>query len=98
MFEFEWDESKESANMIKHGISFSDASTTFVDPDGFPLIDLKHSTQETRMYWIGKDETGRVLTTWFTWREDNIRIIGSAQFRKYRRLYFENTKTKRFSL
>lgn len=85
--EFEWDASKELANIKKHGIPFTDAVETFFDPNGIQLMDAKHSGSEIRLYWIGKAAKGRVLTTWFTKRGSLIRIIGCAEWRKFRRLY-----------
>jgi uncharacterized protein len=32
--DFEWDVKKAIANFQKHGVSFEEASTIFVDPDG----------------------------------------------------------------
>ena len=64
----------------------------FFDPRGFQLADVKHSREEGRFYWVGKSESGRVLTTRFTRRGRRIRVIGSAEWRKFRRLYDETTK------
>ncbi|MHB1565287.1 MAG: BrnT family toxin [Acidiferrobacter sp.] len=90
--EFEWDLSKERANLRKHGVSFSEAVETFLDAHGFQLTDQTHSEEEARFYWVGKSDTGRVLTTRFTHRGQKIRIIGSAEWRKFRRLYDETTQ------
>ena len=87
--EFEWDISKELHNIGKHGVSFADAVESFSDPNGLRLRDAKHSLLEVRSYWVGKCNSGRVLTTWFTQRGDRIRIIGAAEWRKLRRLYDE---------
>ena len=92
--EFEWDLSKEWVNVHKHGVDFSEAVETFFDPCGFQLVDVKHSREEQRLYWVGKAGNGRVLTTWFTRRGQKIRIIGSAEWRRFRRLYDETTKAK----
>ena len=92
--EFEWDLSKEWVNVRKRGVTFSEAVESFFDPHGFQLVDVKHSRQEGRFYWVGKSETGRVPTTRFTRRGQKIRIIGSAEWRKFRRLYDETTKSK----
>ena len=91
---FEWELSKEVENIRKHKLFFAEAVESFLDPAGFLLVDEKHSTGEKRFYWIGKISTGRVLTTWFTKRASKIRIIGCAEWRKFRRLYHETTKTK----
>lgn len=90
--EFEWDLSKELINVRRHRVTFSEAVESFYDPQGFQLKDVKHSREEDRFYWVGKSESGRVLTTRFTRRGQKIRIIGSAEWRKFKRLYDETTK------
>lgn len=92
--EFEWDLEKEIANIQKHKVSFSEAVESFLDPYGFQMVDRKHSAQEKRMYWVGRISTGRVLTTRFTKRGKVIRIIGSAEWRKFRRLYYETAESE----
>lgn len=92
--EFEWDSSKELANVRKHGIAFGDAVETFFDPKGIQLRDRIHSWSEERYYWVGKTQAGRVLTTWFTRRGRLIRIIGSAEWRKFRRIYYETAQNE----
>jgi len=91
--EFEWDLTKEEANTKKHGHSFSEAVECFKDPNGIQLVDVVHSTDERRYFWVGKVASGKVLTVWFTQRGTKIRIIGCAQWRKFRRLY-ETAKIK----
>lgn len=91
---FEWDYLKEFENIKKHSVSFAEAVETFSDPDGITLEDEKHSSDEDRFYWVGKSSSGRILTTRYTRRGDRIRIIGSAQWRKFRKLYNETTKTE----
>lgn len=44
--EFEWDNKKDLLNIIKHGVSFLEASETFEDPYGLKLIDASHSAKE----------------------------------------------------
>ena len=92
--EFEWDVLKEVVNLKKHGIPFADSVETFFDSKGFQMMDKKHSSVEARLYWIGKTKAGRVLTTWFTRRGKVIRIIGCAEWRKFRRLYDETAKNQ----
>ncbi len=88
---FEWDLEKELKNIQKHGISFSESVETFSDPCGLKFIDQNHSTEEKRYYWVGKNQEGKILTTWFTEREGIIRIIGCGHWRKFRSIY-ETTK------
>lgn len=85
--EFEWGLLKDAVNLKKHGRSFLEAVETFKDPNGLQMMDLKHSFSEQRYYWVGRSETDRVLTTWFTMRGTKIRIIGCAEWRKFRSLY-----------
>ena len=90
--QFEWDAIKEKENLRKHGISFAAAVECFFDANGFALSDRLHSTAEKRYYWVGKNRTGRVLTTRYTKRGTAIRIIGVAEWRKFREMYHERTK------
>jgi len=75
---FEWDATKNLSNVQKHKVTFMEATETFFDIRGVQLIDPKHSFTEVRFYWVGKSKSDRVLTTWFTRRDNTIRIIGSA--------------------
>jgi uncharacterized DUF497 family protein len=52
----------------------------------------KHSRAEERFCWVGRGASGRVLTTRFTRRGTKVRIIGSAEWREFRRLYSEKAK------
>ena len=92
--QFEWDLPKELINLAKHGVTFAEAVESFSDPKGFALANEAHSSKEKRFYWVGKSKNGRILTTRFTRRGDKIRIIGSAEWRKFRRMYNERTKIK----
>lgn len=92
--EFEWDDRKEAENIKKHRASFAEAVETFFDSLGFSLRDHKHSQYEERFYWVGKTAEGRILTTRYTRRGGNIRIIGSAEWREFRKMYHEKTETE----
>lgn len=93
--EFEWDAENAEENLRKHKVSFTEACESYSDPEGFVLEDEKHSTEEERFYWIGTSTSERVLTTRFTRRRGKIRIIGSGEWREFRKLYDENTKHKK---
>jgi uncharacterized DUF497 family protein len=70
------------------------AAETFSDPRGFVMSDRKHSTSEERFYWIGMSESGRIPTTRYTKRGGKIRIIGSGEWREFKRIYNEKAKRK----
>ena len=83
---FEWDEAKNSANVAKHHVSFSEAQFAFVDPRRVIARDLSHSTAEERFYCFGRVDGG-VLTVRFTHRGDIVRIIGAGYWRKGKAVY-----------
>jgi uncharacterized DUF497 family protein len=72
---FEWNEEKNRANVVKHGISFDDASQIF---DG-PVI-VKQSARKDEERWIAIGEFNeRILTVIFTRRDKAIRIISARR-------------------
>ncbi|MBX9766156.1 MAG: BrnT family toxin [Bdellovibrionales bacterium] len=92
--EFEWDLAKEETNIEKHGRTFTEAVECFQDPDGVQLVDEKHSAHEKRFYWVGRANSGDILTVRFTRRGSKVRIIGCAEWRKLRSFYYEAAKNK----
>jgi uncharacterized DUF497 family protein len=50
---FEWDARKAAANRRKHGMSFEDAVTVFLDPLAITFSDPDHSSEENREMTIG---------------------------------------------
>lgn len=72
---FEWDEEKNRANRIKHGISFDDASQIFYGP-----VVIKRSNRNDEERWIAIGEfNDRILTVIFTRRDRAIRIISARR-------------------
>lgn len=72
---FEWDEEKNRANLVKHGVSFEDASQIF---DG-PVI-VKQSDRKDEERWIAIGAfNDRILAVIFTRRERAIRIISARR-------------------
>ncbi|MBM4046842.1 MAG: BrnT family toxin [Planctomycetes bacterium] len=87
---FEWDERKAEANQRKHGVSFEEATTVFLDPSSITVPDLAHSVYEERYVDIGSSVRGRVLLVVYAEREANIRIISCRKATpRERRLYEE---------
>jgi uncharacterized DUF497 family protein len=77
-FRFEWDEAKASANRIKHGVNFDEATTVFEDSLARIFDDEPHSTDEKREIVIGRSVNERILLVCFTARPDErIRIISA---------------------
>ena len=83
---FDWDENKNQQNIIKHGVSFEDATNVFFDPERLTLFDEGHSFSEDRYYCIGKVDEN-ILTVRFVIRNGLIRIIGAGYWRKGKKRY-----------
>lgn len=91
---FEWDEQKDLANSLKHGVSFMEAQYAFFDHDRIIAKDLNHSKLEKRYYCIGKVKN-QIITVRFTYRRNKIRIIGAGYWRKGRNVYEEKNNLQR---
>jgi uncharacterized protein len=75
--EFEWDESKATSNLKKHGVSFNEAKTVFDNLLAVIFDDEAHSVGERREVMIGHSQNNRLLLVAFTERLDAIRIISA---------------------
>lgn len=83
---FEWDEKKATANLLKHGVSFTLAQEAFFDPRRVLARNPRHSRSEARFYCVGR-AGGGILTVRFSLRRGAIRIIGAGYWRKGRAIY-----------
>ena len=72
---FEWDDEKSQTNLVKHGISFDDASEVFYGP---VVITGSSRNNEERWLAIGKSHD-RIVSVIFTRRNDLIRIISAVR-------------------
>lgn len=89
--DFEWDENKDKENQDKHGAPFVLAQLAFLDEHRVILEDQSHSKDEQRFYCLGKVAEG-ILTVRFTYRKNNIRIIGAGYWRKGKKIYEEENE------
>tara|TARA_B100000315_G_scaffold252520_3_gene289494 strand:+ start:2945 stop:3244 length:300 start_codon:yes stop_codon:yes gene_type:complete len=81
--EFEWDERKDQANRVKHGISFETATGVFGDPKIVITLD-EFSFDEERWKATGLSENRSVLRVVYTERmsffgKEVIRIISARK-------------------
>ncbi len=78
---FEWDPKKNALNRRKHGVSFEEAETAFVDENALLLDDPDHSRDEDRFVLLGLSATLRVLVVCHCYRRsgDVIRIISARK-------------------
>lgn len=80
---FEWDDEKDKENQAKHNVSFASAQHAFLDPNRIIVEDSNHSSEENRLYCIGRVGEG-IMTVRFTYRGNVIRIFGAGYWRKGR--------------
>jgi uncharacterized DUF497 family protein len=86
---FKWDEDKAKANLRKHGISFDEATTVFLDPFSATIADPDHSAGEQRYVDIGSSERDRVLVVVYSERGASIRIISCRKATPVERRAYE---------
>lgn len=82
---FEWDSRKNRANARKHGVSFEEAQTVFLDENALRFFDPEHSEDEDRFIMLGMSSKLRVLVVSHCLRESDsvIRIISARKADKY---------------
>lgn len=95
--EFTWDPAKHDSNIHKHGVTFEEAATTWLDPLAIERFDAEHSQDEERWLRIGASLRGAMLVVWSADRTVRgrvvIRIIGARRAnRRERALYEEGTE------
>ncbi|MBI2890263.1 MAG: BrnT family toxin [Nitrospirae bacterium] len=78
---FEWDEAKNRANIRKHGVSFEEAQTVFLDENAVRFFDPDHSQDEDRFIMLGMSFKLGVLVVCHCFRksDDVIRIISARK-------------------
>lgn len=60
MFTFDWDEKKNVINKKKHGITFEEAKTVFLDDRAILFDDPEHSVDEERFILLGMSDMTNV--------------------------------------
>ncbi|HEX8363587.1 MAG TPA: BrnT family toxin [Longimicrobium sp.] len=88
-FHFEFDLEKAVGNTIKHGVSFAEAQTVFLDPLALEAPDPEHSMQEERLLLVGRSVRQRLLVVVFTERGDSIRIISAREATRHEKRIYE---------
>jgi uncharacterized protein len=78
---FEWDPKKNRLNKKRHGVSFEEARTAFLDEHARVIPDPEHSEDEERFVLLGISVELRVLVVCHCYRESDaiIRIISARK-------------------
>ena len=78
---FEWDDRKAVAHAKKHGVSFDEAKSVFVDERAKLIDDPDHSEGEDRFVLLGLSSALRLLLVCHCYRSESnvIRIISARK-------------------
>jgi hypothetical protein len=89
---FEWDAAKGRENIRKHGVSFEEAATAFLDAQAIVGFDPAHSEQEDRFILLGMSDRLRILVVVHCYRahENSIRLISARPAVKREALNYWN--------
>ena len=90
---FEWDENKNISNQKKHGVSFEEAKTIFIDELARLIPDPDSSEDEERFILMGVSSQSRLLTVCHCERGlVTIRIISARKADKHERKQYEGSR------
>ena len=88
MIKFEWDNTKASKNLEKHGVSFEEASSVFYDEFAVQFYDKGHSElEDDRFLILGISNKSRMLLICHCEKQsgDVLRIISARKATKNER-------------
>jgi uncharacterized DUF497 family protein len=79
--EFAWDRRKAQSNLVKHGVSFEEAQTVYLDENARLIDDPDHSEDEERFVLLGYSFRARRLIVNHCYREPDavIRLISARR-------------------
>lgn len=86
---FEWNPIKARTNLQKHGVSFSEAASAFMDQLSVTIPNPAHSDDEERFLLLGLSDAERLLIVVHTIRGETIRIISARTANRRERSQYE---------
>lgn len=94
-YHFEWDAAKAIANVRKHGVTFEQAATVFLDPLALTVYDEAHSQNEERWFTLGHDANGALLAVAHTYQATEttsfrVRIVSAREATARERRFYED--------
>ena len=84
--DFEWDDEKAHSNLEKHGVSFEEASSVFLDPD---FLVINDPTSPDRFIALGFSRLARLLFVVHLERGEKVRIISARKATRSERKTYE---------
>jgi uncharacterized DUF497 family protein len=95
MLKFEWNQAKARQNLLKHRLSFTEASTVFKDEYALLYFDPDHSAKEERYILLGLSVSGLPCVVCFTEKQpDILRIISARKATKQEALDYLKGRKK----
>jgi uncharacterized DUF497 family protein len=97
-YDFEWDAHKADSNLKKHGVTFEQATSVFLDALSLTVFDEAHSQYEERWFTLGHARDGALLAVSHTYQATSstrarIRIISARSGTKQeKRFYADNPR------
>lgn len=92
-YDFEWDAHKADSNSKKHGVTFEQAASVFLDSMALTLFDAAHSDYEERWFTLGHANAGVLLAVAHTFAATGpanarVRIISARPATKQERRFY----------
>jgi len=87
--DFEWDADKAAANAARHGVTFEEATTVFLDLD---YLLVRDSLEPERFVAIGMSSQARVLFVVHCERGQRLRIISARRATRRERETYERRR------
>ncbi len=90
MITFDWDPTKATANLKKHGVSFEEAQSVFYDEFAIQFFDEEHSSDEERFLMLGMSIHAQLLIVCHCERGGGnvIRIISARKATRSERAFY----------
>jgi uncharacterized DUF497 family protein len=86
---YEWDAEKAKRNLQKHGVTFEDAATVFLDRLALTFPDPDHSSGEDREITIGRSRRHQAVFVSHCQRGYRVRIISARKTTRGERNQYE---------
>ena len=89
---FEWDDTKNQSNYLKHSVWFEEAQTVWADSRSVEFYDEDHSDSEDCFIRLGHSTSLKLLLIVFCERDsgDTVRIISARKATEKERVSYES--------
>ena len=94
VYDFQWNPTKALYNARKHGVTFDQSATVFLDAFALTVYDEANSQSEDRWFTLGYDASGRLLAVAHTYEVTGptnvrVRIVSARKATRLERRSYE---------